>query len=289
MTYSDLRTRVSTALLLGGALLLLLVLGALYPPALWGLVGLAVTAVALSAYEVSVFTRAGPTHSLSGACFFGVVMLPVLFAGAGHVQHSLFHVPGALISGAVGLMGAWILGMWYALFTSRTHLDGAVPLFVDLFVTLFLVGAGGAALVSLSVWPGLVAWLVLLVSANDIAAYFAGSRIGGPKLCPAVSPKKTVSGSVAGLAAGIVVGTLAAGLLPHDILEEFSAEAFASLLFTVVLAAQGADLAKSFLKRRYGVKDSGTLLPGHGGVLDRIDGLLGGATVIAIWYAFLLS
>jgi phosphatidate cytidylyltransferase len=116
----------------------------------------------------------------------------------------------------------------------------------------------------------LVFWLMLVTWATDIFAYFAGRSIGGPKLAPKISPNKTWAGLIGGMAGAAVVGALAAWYFG------ISAELpdFLWLGAPMGLLAQLGDLYESRVKRRLGVKDSGTLLPGHGGVLDRLDGLL---------------
>ncbi len=116
------------------------------------------------------------------------------------------------------------------------------------------------------VWVSVVAFL-LLIWANDTAAYFAGSAFGRHKLAPRISPGKSWEGAVAGAAAGAAVGAIAAGWLG---LGAATAALFGLL---VTIASQMGDLFESAMKRRAGVKDSGTLLPGHGGVLDRFDGI----------------
>ena len=110
-------------------------------------------------------------------------------------------------------------------------------------------------------------WALALVWATDIGAYFAGRAIGGPKLWPSVSPNKTW--------AGLIGGVIAASLLALA-LHLLAGLPLRLTLATPLLAAlaQGGDLYESALKRRAGVKDSGTLLPGHGGVMDRLDGLV---------------
>ncbi len=120
-------------------------------------------------------------------------------------------------------------------------------------------------------------WLLLVVAATDSGAYFAGRSIGGPRLAPALSPGKTWAGLVGGMLAAAVAGALfVAFVRGHG-----PAAALSSGLLAAVLAvvAQCGDLAESWLKRRSGYKDSGRLLPGHGGLLDRFDGLLFAAPV----------
>lgn len=128
----------------------------------------------------------------------------------------------------------------------------------------------------------LAMWTLSLVWATDIGAYFVGRAIGGPKLAPRISPNKTW----AGLGGG-VLGAIACGLsfYAFDRLPLWMALASGVL----ALVAQAGDLFESWLKRRAGVKDSGTLLPGHGGVLDRLDGLVPVAPLVAAgWYWWLL-
>jgi phosphatidate cytidylyltransferase len=121
-----------------------------------------------------------------------------------------------------------------------------------------------------------VLFLAAVVWSGDVAAFFGGRRIGGPRLWPSVSPKKTISGAICGLAASVVAGILVAGLAGAGPL-------LAAALVAAVLgvAGQGGDLLESAVKRRFAVKDSGTLIPGHGGVLDRLDALFAAAVVAA--------
>ena len=123
----------------------------------------------------------------------------------------------------------------------------------------------------------LIVWLLLVVWATDIGAFAVGRTLGGPKLWPAVSPNKTWAGGLGGLtAAGLVsaayvavtgTGQLALGLL---------------LAIAASFAAQLGDFFESFVKRRFHRKDTSGLIPGHGGLLDRVDGLIGGTLAVAL-------
>ncbi|MEQ8967192.1 MAG: phosphatidate cytidylyltransferase [Azospirillaceae bacterium] len=123
-------------------------------------------------------------------------------------------------------------------------------------------------------------WLVLVVWATDSAAYAAGRAIGGPRLAPRISPNKTWAGL-----AGAVAGAAASGALAGWVFGAARPEIAAGVAGVVALAAQGGDLLESAVKRRSGQKDSGSLIPGHGGMLDRIDGIIGAAPLFALYHA----
>ncbi|MEK7343259.1 MAG: phosphatidate cytidylyltransferase [Pseudomonadota bacterium] len=166
---------------------------------------------------------------------------------------------------------------FFVLFTSRNPaLALGIPyICIPITALLFLRGQAPYTYGLL-----LAFWALSLVWATDIGAYFAGRSIGGPKLAPRVSPSKTWSGLAGGVLAALVLGFLLhrfAGL-PIQL-------AAASGLLAV--AAQLGDLFESWMKRRAGVKDSGTLLPGHGGVMDRLDGVVAAAPLAALLYIVL--
>lgn len=112
-------------------------------------------------------------------------------------------------------------------------------------------------------------FICFVIWTTDVFAYFAGKAIGGPKLWPAISPKKTWAGFVGGLAGGVVAG----GVM-SIILGLVWSLPVALLAFALSLAGHGGDLYESWVKRHFHKKDSGQLIPGHGGIMDRMDGLL---------------
>lgn len=120
-----------------------------------------------------------------------------------------------------------------------------------------------------------VVWLVFVVVATDVAGYFAGRIIGGPKFWPKVSPKKTWAGTTAGWVAAAVVGVIFGGtpLIVLSVLTSF--------------ASQMGDVAESAIKRRAGIKDSSNLIPGHGGLLDRFDAMMAAALFVLLLGAVL--
>lgn len=125
---------------------------------------------------------------------------------------------------------------------------------------------------------GLVAvlWLVSIVIASDVAGYFAGRIIGGPKFWPKVSPKKTWSGTVAGWILAALVGLAFALYADVPVVLAMCVSAVMSL------AGQLGDIAESAIKRHAGIKDSSNLIPGHGGLMDRFDALMGAALLLVI-------
>ena len=122
--------------------------------------------------------------------------------------------------------------------------------------------------------------LFIFVWATDIGAYIVGTLCKGPKLMKHVSPNKTISGAVGGLIITLFVGY---------IVDEYHLSYYTNLAIIISIAAQIGDLFESWVKRRFGVKDSGYFLPGHGGILDRMDGILVAAVayflVTYLWHA----
>ncbi|ANP85383.1 phosphatidate cytidylyltransferase [Rhizobium leguminosarum] len=150
-------------------------------------------------------------------------------------------------------------------------------------VGLFYAGATGLVLAAIRSddRPGLYAMLFVfaVVWATDILAYFVGRALGGPKLAPSISPGKTWSGAIGGAISAIIAGVV----LIHFLLP--GAEIIAAgVAFVLSVCSQLGDLFESFIKRKFGVKDSSRLIPGHGGVMDRVDGL-----IFACFSAFLLA
>lgn len=140
----------------------------------------------------------------------------------------------------------------------------------------------GYGLVSLRESAGTagILWLVLVVIASDVAGYFAGRTLGGPKFWPAVSPKKTWSGTVAGWIGAALVGL-------GFVMAGTGGMVLVLLSPIVAFAGQMGDIVESWLKRRAGVKDSSHLIPGHGGLLDRFDALIGATVLVMLLSLFL--
>ncbi|MGY9048490.1 hypothetical protein P775_15250 [Puniceibacterium antarcticum] len=169
-----------------------------------------------------------------------------------------FALPLIMVPSMVGLGRMERGGVTYAVFTAAIMLAGygLMGLRDDFGLT----------------W---MAWLVIVVVVTDVAGYFAGRLIGGPKFWPRVSPKKTWSGTAAGWVGAALVGLAFATLTP-------AGPGLMGISIAVAMASQIGDIAESAIKRRTGVKDSSNLIPGHGGLLDRFDGMLGAALFIVI-------
>lgn len=243
---------------------------------------------------------------LSGAAI-GVAGLGLIWAGGVWFQALAVTVVGLMIwelagitsadgrkdrAIVLGLLAAVTLGFvlwmhrpyWLALLALPSLAGQIGPRRDRVVFALYALGLmfTGYGLVAFRAGHGLsfVLWLVLLVAVADMMGYFGGRLIGGPKFWPAVSPKKTWSGTLSGW-----VGAAAVGLVT-----QYLAGAPASLpLFSVAVAfaSQMGDIAESAIKRRGNVKDSSNLIPGHGGLMDRFDALAGAVVFILLWGAIL--
>jgi phosphatidate cytidylyltransferase len=168
---------------------------------------------------------------------------------------------GVLITIAVALPRHRAAGLWFGL-------------------GLVYVAVPCAAIIALRMDPDLglrqILWVVALVIAADTGAYAAGRSIGGPKLAPRISPNKTWAGLIGAVVSAAIVGAIFAAWLGKP-----SLMPLAALSGALAIVEQAGDLAESAFKRHFGVKDSGHIIPGHGGALDRVDGLMAAAAAVA--------
>ena len=201
--------------------------------------------------------------------FVGLCAVVGVGLAVGFASGPVWGLTALLVGGIAVALAAAALGMGWG----RPLLFGAIYL-----------GVAAQAVIWLRTQPGigdtLVIWLLVVVWATDIGAYAVGRSIGGPRLWPSLSPRKTWAGFGGGL-----LCAAAAGLVLQAAIVGGIWSAVAVLAVVVSLATQAGDLLESRLKRRYGLKDTGRLLPGHGGVLDRLDGLLIAAPLFALVHA----
>lgn len=242
--WGDLRTRVLSGLAM-------LALGA---AAIWAgggiFAALAVAVSGLMIWELTRMALPGRDDVARGMGLAAAVVLAAIFWLHQPFLLILLFVPplaGGLLLTRGGAIGAGVFAA-YALAVMLTGY-GMVAL---------RLGQGMAAIV----------WIVAVVVMSDVAGYFAGRALGGPKFWPRISPKKTWSGTVAGWIGAALVGWGAMALTGGGM-------ALVWLSPVLALAGQLGDIAESWIKRRTGVKDSSGLIPGHGGVLDRFDALIG--------------
>ena len=260
--YSGLRQRVLTALVLIAALAV--VLFALPPAATLALV---VVAILVGGWEWSAFVA--PTRPAVRAAF--VALLALGIAAAWPLSGTRSGMLALLV--VAGLW--WLLAVFWIL--RGPQRVGAVLAAVAGIASLVPVAV---ALGRLRLEPGQGAWVLLfallVIMAADVGAYFAGHRFGRIKLAPSVSPGKTWEGVIGGLLFSLIIAIVGARLLgwPVAVVAPLAVGAAA---FSVV-----GDLMESLMKRHSGLKDSGHLFPGHGGILDRFDSLTAGIPLLVL-------
>jgi len=287
--------RIATAVVLI-PIVMLLVLRAPVPV-------LAVVAAAVALVTVREFLKLAESYGgqplrLPTYIFVGLLFL-LLAAGAASGTPQVFALKFVL---GVAFASAIAPFLFLTIAMRRAQMSGAYPAAAASSFAFLYVALPMAMLVQLrQQWAGAfwLLYLLLVVWAGDIFAYFVGRSVGRHLMAPRVSPKKTWEGAAASLAASLAVGILlfnhalqiSSFLLRLGLIERRDGlfglekpELWPIILLTVALniAAQLGDLVESVIKRGAGVKDSGTLLPGHGGMLDRIDALLFAAPVL--WY-----
>jgi len=252
----ELRLRIISGVILG-----ILVLAATWAGGIC-FRGLAVVIMVLMQYEFSTMAAAPVKAPLANA----IGWLSIL-AAAGFILTSLPSM--ALAAIVIGTGGALVAGL------KRGGAWSATAVLYAGFSGLALAELRGEGLF------GLFAMLFVfaIVWSTDILAYFCGRALGGPKLAPAISPGKTWSGAIFGTAAGVGAGVCVALAVRQG-----GGIMIPLVALALSVASQIGDLFESWVKRRFGAKDSSHLIPGHGGVMDRVDGL-----VFAAFAAFLLG
>lgn len=251
-----LRERVITALILAA-----LVIGAIFwlPSSVTAVV---ITLLVLAgAWEWSAFP--GFKHVIARLAYVAIIAACMAFVWTQGIDSPRADqlLPAALIWWIVAFV--WVIAM-------PSHVNRGSAALAGILV---LVPAWLALLRLHQQAPYWLLFLLLLVVAADVGAYFAGRRFGKHKLAPKVSPGKTWEGVGGGVVAAAIMAAIGTAVFSVDVV------AFAAVCGVVVLASVVGDLTESLFKRHAGLKDSGTLLPGHGGVLDRVDSVTAAAPI----------
>ncbi|PKQ05860.1 MAG: phosphatidate cytidylyltransferase [Alphaproteobacteria bacterium HGW-Alphaproteobacteria-11] len=256
---SDLKTRVISA-----AVLAPVALGATWAGG-WFFAALLAAAALVMAQELArlLYGAAVGSRDAAGLAVAGLSVIVLATAG----------LPGAALA-AAGAVLAFALAArsW----SGRTMMPALIAYCYLVIPLVALVWLRNDPELGLAV----TIWLLATVWAIDICAYFAGRFIGGPKLAPSISPKKTWAGLIGGM-----MGAAAVGVVTSLWIGAGSPLLLALIGVGMTVLEQAGDFFESALKRRSGVKDSGTLIPGHGGILDRVDGLVAvaaGAALLAL-------
>ena len=253
---ADLRQRVISGFLLAGAAAIAVVLGG-WVNALFVALGTGVMA-----WELTRMTRGVLGFRLVGAilAFVAGAMPPIVLEAVGLMP--------ALITATVLSV---IAGFGLARKTPRPEL---------LALGILLLAYAGTFFVWLRDIEGnglaIAIWVAIVVVAADMGGYFCGRAIGGPKLAPVLSPNKTWAGAIGGIVFAFAVSEIFSLIVGADLL------VLGILAALTAIVSQAGDLTESATKRRFGVKDSSTLIPGHGGVLDRFDALAGASLFVGI-------
>ncbi len=257
-TFSDLRIRLVWALVIGNTTLFCVWMGGA-----WTATIAAVAAAVMMVEWRSITMHRGGQADPSVVPYVIATVGPIIAVAMGYLDLAWAIVAGGILAGLCldGLRARLGGALWSA--------SGAL-----------YIGLAGIALMTLREFDPYgflsILWAGLVVIAADTGGYFAGRIIGGAKLWPAVSPKKTWSG----LGGGVVLAALVGAVFSGATTGTYVVQVCTVSMIAAVLA-QAGDLAESALKRRFGVKDAGTLIPGHGGVLDRLDGHMAAILVAA--------
>ena len=259
-----------------GAVLALLVLSAML---LGGYVLKAVLyfCIAFCTYEVYTAFKQTNIHISRLVCIEFVVALPLFI--------TFFGVKGILVH----FMITGLLILVVKVFRADLTMENTAYSFFTLFYPCMLM----AVLPLMMTLPGeggraSITFTLLIASVTDVACYFVGSMFGKHKLCPAISPKKTVEGAFGGVIGGTLTGIIMYFLVP--LLFKIELPLWSTLVVSLVcsVVSQFGDLAASIIKRSTGIKDFGKIIPGHGGLMDRADSIMFVAPVVYFFFSVIV-
>jgi phosphatidate cytidylyltransferase len=273
------RTRLIAAFIMGPAA----IAAVLLLPTQW-MVLLAAVLFLAGMWEWFALAEIDDTLARGALLVLNLLLMVALAWATGDAAGTMVLFKLALVVGVVW----WLLAMlWLVHYDFASDHDTNARVFKLAAATLAVIPAWCALALLHNDGPG---WLLLALAtiwATDTGAYFAGRAWGKRKLAPRISPNKTVEGLIGGLVSGVLVAVLGAWLLLDTPAAQLGLVGLVALL-TVLFSVVG-DLFESLLKRHVGAKDSGSLIPGHGGVMDRLDSVLAALPVFALgkfWLGF---
>ena len=254
-----LRQRIASSVVLAAIAVTAAALGG------WPFALLVLAAAAIMSIEWAKLAAAAPASRLLALATAAVAMAAIVAVAVGaHGTAAIMLALGTIVVAVLAARREWC--------TPARAGGGVLYVGIPAIALVWLRGSSEAGLHHLL-------WLLLVIGATDTCAYLVGRLLGGPRLAPRISPGKTWAGLVGGVVGASLLGAVAGQALGAN----YGLAAIVGASLAVV--GQAGDLFESFLKRRAGVKDSGHLIPGHGGLLDRIDGLVFAAPIFAalIW------
>lgn len=175
------------------------------------------------------------------------------------VSHGIMGLGVLFLGGGLSILGGWFTWRRGFLWMALGIFYVGIPFLSLMWITLSLESS----------WL-IILWVIVVVTNNDMGGYFIGKWLQGPKMCPSISPKKTWAGYVGGNIIALVAALIFYKIFPMG----WSVFHYMLASFFMIQIAVGGDLLESAIKRYHGAKDSGTIIPGHGGLFDRLDGFL---------------
>jgi len=279
------KTRILTALIALPIVIAAIILPLWVPQAVWLFVAIAGFALAAGLFEFYSLTK---KLELKADAAIGYLASAALFIG--FVFDAPAKAPELLIATIAAILMVTLISQTFRFQKDFTKmLTGIGATLLGIFYVVFLGGFLVATRVGFEMIPGLstklLGFFFFIIFGSDAGAYFAGRALGKHKLAPSISPGKTVEGLIGGLIAAAAFAAISTATFFPELRFQFS------ITLAIVLAAVGVlgDLCESAMKRGSGSKDAGSIIPGHGGFLDRLDSLLFGAPILYYFARFYFS
>lgn len=282
----SLKDRLLTALIVLSVALALSLLAIYLPYGRLLCVAWASLIAMVSAFEVvRLFARHHETlhyRPIAGVVTYAILVIPALVATSeaagvvlGHSLHWQRLYLAVIVSGQLLMIAHVLDGRFKLEDAARFSERYSGSFFLLAICAPQLIVVAGSELGVQLLW-----WIAGVAALNDAAAYFVGSSLGKHKMAPGLSPNKSIEGSVAGLVIGSIAGVALWRVMLGGCVSDLW---IGAMSVAAVCSAQAGDLAKSYLKRLRGVKDTGAFFPGHGGVLDRFDAMIAAAPVVLLF------